>query len=170
MSDAALLMDNLSSAGISIECRGDQLVIDGPVNLVNADLIARLKDLKSQIIAHMRPGSTTWTKDDWLAYYEERAYVAEHGGSFSRPTAEQIAFESCIVAWLNRNPVRSSVGRCLGCGESEQALDKLLPFGTEPKGLAWLHSRCWPAWHAGRKAEAISALAAMGINEPSSSR
>jgi hypothetical protein len=27
----------------------------------------------------------------------------------------------------------------------------------------WLHSRCWPAWHDGRKAEAVAALATMGI-------
>ena len=33
-------------------------------------------------------------------------------------------------------------------------------------GHVWLHSRCWPVWHAGRKAEAIAALAAMGIAEP----
>ena len=48
----------------------------------------------------------------------------------------------------------------------DHAHDPLLPFGIEPTGHAWLHSRCWPAWHAGRKAEAVAALAAMGIAEP----
>ena len=43
--------------------------------------------------------------------------------------------------------------------------DPLLPFGTDPTGHAWLHSRCWPAWHACRRAEAIAALASMGIDE-----
>ena len=28
---------------------------------------------------------------------------------------------------------------------------------------AWLHSRCWPAWYATRKVEAVTALAAMGF-------
>jgi hypothetical protein len=32
--------------------------------------------------------------------------------------------------------------------------------------LAWLHSRCWPAWYEARKAKAASALAAMGIMTP----
>jgi hypothetical protein len=41
-----------------------------------------------------------------------------------------------------------------------------LPLGIESTGHAWLHSRCWTIWHAGRKAEAIAALAAMGIAEP----
>jgi hypothetical protein len=39
----------------------------------------------------------------------------------------------------------------------------LLPHGVEPTGHAWLHSRCWPAWHVARKAEAVAALKAMGI-------
>ena len=37
------------------------------------------------------------------------------------------------------------------------------PYGMESTGHAWLHSRCWPARYAGRKAEAVAALAAMGI-------
>jgi hypothetical protein len=39
----------------------------------------------------------------------------------------------------------------------------LLPHGVEPTGRAWLHSRCWPAWHAARKAEAVATLKAKGI-------
>jgi hypothetical protein len=80
--------------------------------------------------------------------------------------AEARAFACCVVEWLNRNPVRSPPGRCLGCGQAEHSHDPLLPFGTEPTGHAWLHSRCWPAWHAARKADAIAALAAMGIDQP----
>ena len=71
-----------------------------------------------------------------------------------------------MAEWLNRNFVRSSPGRCLGCGSDDHAPDPILPFGTESTGHAWLHSRCWTTWHAGRKAEAIAALAAMGIAEP----
>ena len=79
--------------------------------------------------------------------------------------AEARAFACCVAEWLNRNPVRSPPGRCLGCGGSEHAHDTLLPFGTEPTGHAWLHSRCWAAWHAGRKAEAVAALSTFGIHE-----
>jgi hypothetical protein len=38
-----------------------------------------------------------------------------------------------------------------------------LPFGTESSGHAWLHSRCRPAWHASRKADAVAALGQLGI-------
>ena len=70
-----------------------------------------------------------------------------------------------VVEWLNRNPVRPPPGRCLGCGEAEYGHAPLLPFGTEPTHHAWLHSRCWAAWHAGRKAEAVASpsLSTIGI-------
>jgi hypothetical protein len=68
-----------------------------------------------------------------------------------------------LAEWLNRNFVPSPPGRCLGCGSDDRAHDPILPYGMESTGHAWLHSRCWPAWHAGRKAEAAAALAGMGI-------
>jgi hypothetical protein len=71
-----------------------------------------------------------------------------------------------LAEWLNRNPVRSPPDRCLRCGEAEHAHDPLLPFGTESAGHAWLHSHCWSAWSAARQAEAVAALAAMGIAKP----
>jgi hypothetical protein len=70
----------------------------------------------------------------------------------------RLAPSCCVAEWLNRNPARSPPGRCLGCGEAEHAHDSLLPFGTEPTGHAWLHSRCWTAWHASRQADAVAAL------------
>ena len=41
--------------------------------------------------------------------------------------------------------------------------DPLLPYGVEPTGHAWLHSRCWEAWHAARKSEAAAALKVMRV-------
>ena len=38
---------------------------------------------------------------------------------------------------------------------------------TKRHGHAWLHSNCWPSWHAGRIAEAIAALASVGISPAS---
>ena len=62
-------------------------------------------------------------------------------GGPPRDTAEARAMACCVAKWLNRNPVRSPPGRCVCCGGREQAHDKLLPFGTESAGHAWLHSR-----------------------------
>ena len=73
------------------------------------------------------------------------------------------ALACCVAEWLNRNPVRSTPGLCCGCGEAELGHNPLLPFETESAGHAWPRSRCWPDWHAGRKAEAVAALSTFEI-------
>jgi hypothetical protein len=88
-------------------------------------------------------------------------------GGLPRGQAEARAFACCAEEWLNRNPVRSPPGRCLGFGGGDHAHDPLSPCGMESTGHAWLHSRCWPARYASRKAEAVAALAAIGIAAPS---
>ena len=85
-------------------------------------------------------------------------------GGLVRQEAEALAFECCVVEWLNRTFERSPPGSCLACGCADSAHDALLPHGVEPTGHVWLHSRCWPAWHAGRKADAVTALKSMGIH------
>jgi hypothetical protein len=90
--------------------------------------------------------------------------MVEFDGGLPREEAEIQAFARCVTEWLNRNPVYSPARHCLGCGKPEYAHDPLLPFGTESTGHAWLHSHCWPTWHEVRKAKAVTALAAMGIN------
>ena len=127
------------------------------------DLLSRHK---AGVIALLRSGSDGWSGEDWLAFFDERAGIAEFDGGLPRAEAEARAFACCVAEWLNRNPVRSPPGRCLACGGGGDAHDALLPHGIEPTGHAWLHSRCWPAWHAGRKAEAVAALAAIGIAAP----
>jgi hypothetical protein len=51
----------------------------------------------------------------------------------------------------------------LPVGDREYGYDPLVPYGVEPAGHVWLHSRCWEAWHAARKREAAAALKAMGV-------
>jgi hypothetical protein len=74
-----------------------------------------------------------------------RAGIGDFDGGLPRAGAEARAFGCCAAEWLNRNPVRSPPGRCLGCGNDDHAHDPLLPFGIESTGHAWLHSRCWSA-------------------------
>ncbi len=166
---AAEALKAARAAGIGLGIDGDALTLEAataqPPTVL--DLLARHK---AGIIALLRTGSDGWSGEDWLAYFDERAGIAEFDGSLPRDQAEARAFACCVAEWLNRDPVRSPPGRCLGCGGSDHAHDALLPFGTEQTGHAWLHSQCWPAWHAARKAEAITALAAMGIDQPRTRR
>jgi hypothetical protein len=145
------------AAGVELALDGDDIVLKAasapPVAVLNA-----LSLHKAEIVALLRPGQGGWSAEDWQAFFDERAGIIEFDGGLPRTGAEAEAFDCCIVEWLNRNPARSPPGRCLGCGEAEHPHDPLLPFGTE-SGHAWLHSRCWPAWHASRQAEAVAALA-----------
>jgi hypothetical protein len=157
------------AAGIRLEIDGDALTLEAVIAPPPAvlDLLARHK---VSIVALLREGKDGWSGEDWLAYFDERAGIADFDGGLARDQAEVRAIACCVAEWLNRNPARSPPGRCLGCGGSEHAHDKLLPFGTEQTGHAWLHSRCWPAWYAARTGEAIAALAAMGIAKPRTHR
>jgi hypothetical protein len=149
-------------AGVRIGIDGDALTLDAEA-VPPAAVLEHLSRYKAQVIALLRPGGAGWSGEDWRAFFDERAGIAEFDGGIPREQAEAHAHACCVAEWPNRNPVCSPPGRCLGCGGSEHAHDRLLPFGTEQTGHAWLRSRCWEAWHASRKAEAVAALPTFGI-------
>jgi hypothetical protein len=161
---AILAVRAASAAGVQLRIDGDALTLEASAAPPPA-IVELLARHKAGILALLRPAGDGWSALDWRTFFDERAgSAAVHG--LTESDAEARAFACCVVEWLNRNPVRSPPSRCLGCGQAEHSNDPLLPFGTEPTGHAWLHARCWPAWHAARKAEAIAALAAMGIDQP----
>jgi hypothetical protein len=159
---AAKALKAARAAGAELRLDGDDLVLEAaaPPPPVILNLFARHK---SEIVALLRQGRNGWSREDWQVFFEERAGIAEFEGGLARPKAEVRAFDCCIVEWLRRNFVRSPPERCLACGGGDHPYDALLPHGFEPTGHAWLHLRCWPAWRAARRAEAVAALEAMGI-------
>jgi hypothetical protein len=112
------------------------LCLDGPDLLLEAaapppaEIIELLSRHKPGVVALLQPGRDGWATIDWLAFFDERAGIAEFDGGLPRQDAEARAFACCVVEWLNRNPVQSSPSRS-------------------------------------RKADAIAALAAVGIDQPS---
>ncbi len=112
-------------------------------------------------------GSATsiWYAEDWQAYFDERAGIAEHDGGLARVEAERQAYECCISEWLWRSPPPASgPERCAHCGKplGEPGRDGL-PFLTGDGGHTWLHSGCHGDWTAQRRAEAATALAILGL-------
>lgn len=162
---AAEALKAARAAGVHLGIDGDCLVLEA-ASAPPAAVLDALSRHKVQIVVLLRPAEDGRSAEDWQVYFDERAGMAEFDGGLARDQAETRAFACCVAEWLNRNPVRSLPGRCLSCSNAEYAHDPLLPFGTEISGHAWLHSRCWPAWHSARKADAIAALAAMGIHKP----
>ena len=160
--NAADALKAARAAGIRFAMDGNDLVLDAPAQPPAAilDLVSRHID---GIVALLRPAGDGRAANDWQAFFDERTDIAELKGGLPRAEAEARAFACCLSEWQNRHPVCSSPERCLRCGDCEHPHDPLLPFGIEFTGHAWLHSRCWPAWQAGRRAEAAAALVGMGI-------
>jgi hypothetical protein len=52
-----------------------------------------------------------WSGEDWRAFFDERAAIAEFDGGLPREQAEARAFTYCVAEWLNRNPPRINNGR-----------------------------------------------------------
>jgi hypothetical protein len=165
---AVQALEAARDAGVRIRVDADALMLDAEA-APPAAVLELLSLHKAGVLALLRTASDDWSGEDWRALFDERAAITEFHGGLSRKEAEARAFACCTAEWLNRNPVRSPPDRCLACGGSEQAHDSLLPFGTEPTGHAWLHSRCWDAWQAARKAEAVAALSTFGISVGTSS-
>jgi hypothetical protein len=162
---AAEALGAARAAGVDLRLDGGDLVLEAsaPPPLAIMDLLSRHKP---GIVALLRPGRDGWSPEEWQVFFDERARIAEFDGGLPRVDADARAFACCIVEWLDRNFACSPPGRCLACGGGESADEALLPHGVESAGHAWLHSRCWTAWHAARRADAFAALEAMGIRPP----
>jgi hypothetical protein len=167
--DAMKALEAARAAGVMVRIEGNDLILRAPARPVPAVLHA-LSRYKAEIIALMQQESQWWSVEDWRAFFNERAGIAEFDGGRPRAEAEAQAFTCCVVEWLNRNSVRSSPERCFACGDSEHAHDPVLPYGVEPAGYCWLHSRRWPAWSGTRESEAVAALAAMAARGKSPSQ
>ena len=151
------------AAGVRIRLDGDELDLSAEQEPPDT-LLDLLHRHKPELLRLLRPSLEGWSAEDWRAFFDERAAIYEFDGGLPRPEAEARAFDCCVVEWLNRNAIQSPLGRCLNCGGGEPPGDPLLSFGTDTSGgHAWLHRACWPAWHRTREAEAIAALASMGI-------
>ena len=162
--NAAKLLQSAREAGLHLQVEGEDLVLEAAAP-PPASLIDLLKEHKAEVIGLLCRETHTWSTADWLAYYDERAGIAEYDGGLPRAEAEALAYAGCVAEWLDQNPVCSSPDRCLQCGEPDHLSDSLTPFGIEPAGPAWLHHRCWDDWQVDRKDTAVAALSAVSITE-----
>ena len=108
--------------------------------------------------------ASAWTANDWLAFFHERAGIAQFDGGLGKEQAEHLAYQSCLVHWQNRNPEPSKPGSCAHCGGAD-VTGTLIPV-LAGDAHTWLHEYCWHQWAAARRERAIRALAAMKIAGP----
>ena len=157
------------AAGVDLSVDHDDLVLDAPSEPPSV-VLDLLRQHKAGVVTLLQRGLRVrycrWSAEDWQLFFNERAGIAEFDGGSSRAEAEANAFAHCVAEWLNRNPQHSPPERCFGCGGNEASHNRLLPIGIGSAGQVWLHSRCGAAWYAGRKSEAMTALAMMGVTAP----
>lgn len=151
------------AAGVDISVQGDSLALQASSKPTDA-LLEALSQNKARIVDLLRHGDDGWSAEDWHAFFDERAGIAEFDGGLSPEQAEAQAMACCVSEWMYRNPPGSSPEKCLACHGNDSTSDPLLPFGTDTHGHGWLHSRCWRAWWAARRSDAVAALSAMGIH------
>jgi hypothetical protein len=162
-------LDAARAAGVEVRLDGKELALSAdrepPLDILDMlrrhklSIVALLQqDLGQKNLLH---ADQPWGPDDWRAFFDERAAIAEFDGGLPRVEAEVRAFDCCVAEWLLRNPIHSSPDRCLECGKPAKADDPLLAIGVVGAGEAWLHRDCAPAWHSARRAAAVTALNAM---------
>jgi len=160
---AAEALKQARAAGIRLGIDGDDLALEAfaPPPAEVLDLLARHK---ADIMTLLRPGNDGWSGEDWRAFFEERAGIAEFDSGLPRDQAEARAFSCCVGEWLHRNPVSSRPGDCDQCGMSDgMLLAYLTGYSRDSPGHTWLHQECSLAWHHARRVKAVSALVAMGM-------
>lgn len=155
--------------GIHLGIAGADLILDAEREPAPAVLEA-ITLHKAGIVALLAADYDAWTTEDWQAFFDERAGIAEFDGVQALEQAEARAFECCVVEWFNRHPCRSDPGRCAACGTPDRDGHAVVPFGTESHGHAWLHPECWNDWHRERRDGARRALAALGLEVPLNNR
>ena len=165
---AAAIIERIRDNGGEIALVADDLRLRVPASLINelADAVRAEKDAIKRALK--RETGDLWQSADYRAYYDERAGIAEFDGGQSREEAKTIAFECCVVEWLDRNPAPSHPDRCAWCGRPDAEGRAIVPFGSHRIGHAWLHPECWSPWRERRRGEAVSALEELGLLAPAS--
>jgi hypothetical protein len=81
------------AAGVSVSVDGNDIVWQAsaapPLNVLDA-----LSRHKAEVIILIRSAKEEWTAEDWQAFFDERAGIAEFDGELPRRQAEAQAFES----------------------------------------------------------------------------
>ena len=144
--------------GVRVSVSGADLILDAERE-PEPKVLEAIRRNKAEIVALLVVDNDEWTAEDWKAFFDERAGIAEFDGGQSREQAEAMAFESCVVEWMNRHPCRTDPGRCAACGKPYREGHAVIPFGTESHGDTWLHSECWNEWCENRRRSAQQALA-----------
>jgi hypothetical protein len=84
------------AAGIQLRIDGDDVVLNASAP-PPAPLLNLLSRHKADVVRMLRPAEDGWSAEDWQAFFDERAGIAEFDGGLSRPQAEAHAFAALAM-------------------------------------------------------------------------
>jgi hypothetical protein len=85
------------AAGIDLALDGDDLVLSA-ASAPPPGVLDALSRHKAEVVALLRPGRDGWSGEDWLAFFDERAGIAEFDGGLPRAVPRH---KPSNAAWSN---------------------------------------------------------------------
>ena len=168
MSDVGALLGELSKLGASVKAHGGSLVLcAGPAD-IPAELVAQLRQAKSEVLTILTLGSSResslWCAADWQAFY--RNSFERRRPFYSAQEAGAIAWGEDVNQWHKDHGNRVSPDICAGClAPIGETTFLLLSDGTRVH-LATLE--CLLAYGKQWRGAATQALMAFGLTPPNS--
>lgn len=106
-----------------------------------------------------------WNKSDWHDYFNERAAVAEYDGQQPRDVAERMAYEACVVRWMDLHPVeQADAAVCPHCQRPNGEVGRSSVPVLNGNGHLWLHHACLQPMLTERRKQAIQQLGSYGLH------
>jgi hypothetical protein len=157
---AARALKVARDAGVKVQAVGNDLQLEA-ASEPPSSVIEPLRHNKADIVTLLRSNPARWSPEEWRAYFDERAAIAEYDGRLCREDAEALAFASCVVKWLEGTFVSSPPGQCLNCGGIDPPLQR---YGAGMMARVYFHHHCGIAWRNARRSQAVAALKDFGIH------
>jgi hypothetical protein len=166
---SARLLHDLQRAGFQLSIAGVDLAIDGPLERLDADALAMIRQHKAALIRYCAP-SAAWKLEKRLAdlnpdqrehlryAFNERAGIAEFDGGMDRREAEKIAFDE-VVAEIDQLEARSSNKQASYIASGERYGNRTTQNPSETPKRAT--SDVWPS--AGDSAELFAGGGGYGL-------
>lgn len=136
-------------------CRNDHATHNHKIN----------QPIKSPVANVAANSVNEWNKSDWHDYFNERAAVAEYDGQQPRDVAERMAYEACVVRWMDLHPVvQADASVCPHCHRPNGEVGRSSVPVLNGNGHLWLHHACLQPMLTERRKQAIQQLGSYGLH------
>jgi len=155
--DVRVIIREAVNAGLELRVVGGALIFRCR-SFLAPTLLTSIHKARSQIVGYMARQDDEPSADDWWKYLDSYEAMAEASGC-SPQTSRGIAVEKCISEWRRQHPVCGTPKVCAHCALGPLPEQEIFLHEAIPNDFAWLHISCEQPWSAGRRSDAVEALA-----------